>query len=124
MPAEKSLAASILTCSCPRCRKGKLFLHRNPYNLAKVGKMPPKCSVCGQDFVIEPGFFFGAAYVSYAINAGLMIASFLILFFGFGLKSSQFVPIIVGIFLVLTPLVFRLSRSVWIHVFVKKEGAS
>ena len=85
--------------------------------------MPPECPVCGQDFVIEPGFYFGAAYVSYAINAGLLIASFLILFFGFGLKTGQFVPIIVGIFLVLTPVVFRLARSVWIHVFVKQgEG--
>ena len=41
--AEVSLIKSIITCKCPRCRKGKVFTHKNPYH-RKFGKIEKKCS--------------------------------------------------------------------------------
>ena len=51
---------------CPRCRQGKLYKNPNPFHLKEMVEMNKECPVCKQDFVIEPGFYFGATYVSYA----------------------------------------------------------
>lgn len=34
--------------------------------------MHAQCPKCGQNFIPEPGFYFGAMYFSYAINVALM----------------------------------------------------
>ncbi|MEL6674417.1 MAG: DUF983 domain-containing protein [Bacteroidota bacterium] len=86
--------------------------------------MPPSCEVCGQDFVIEPGFYFGATYVSYGLNVGWLIPSFLLLVPGLGLTYEQYVGVAVVLAILLIPLIFRLSRSIWIHFFVKYDPDS
>ena len=35
--------------------------------------MPAECAVCGEDFARELGFYFGAAYMSYALTVTLWI---------------------------------------------------
>ena len=35
--------------------------------------MPAECAVCGEDFACELGFYFGAAYMSYALTVTLWI---------------------------------------------------
>ena len=36
--------------------------------------MHKECAACGEDFEREPGFYFGAAYVSYALTVALWVA--------------------------------------------------
>lgn len=36
----------------------------------KFMKMNEKCFCCGQSFMPEPGYYFGAMFVSYGLNAG------------------------------------------------------
>ena len=83
--------------------------------------MDKSCPVCGQDFVIEPGFYFGAAYVSYAINVALFAPLFLINIFFLRLSLKTALLVFIPLFLLLTPFIYRLSRSVWLHIFVKKR---
>ena len=64
---------SILNNKCPRCHEGKFFDSANPYNLAKMTSMPDKCPECGQPYEPEPGFYFGAMYVSYALGVALFV---------------------------------------------------
>jgi uncharacterized protein (DUF983 family) len=61
----------ILDTRCPKCRKENMFIHR-ALKLQKMLKMHAKCPKCGQNFIPEPGFYFGAMYFSYAINVALM----------------------------------------------------
>ncbi len=78
--------------------------------------MHKECPVCGQDFQIEPGFYFGASYFSYALNVALIIA-FVAVFFVFFDQYSEWylISIIVGVTVVLIPINFRLSRSLMLH---------
>ncbi|TAE49468.1 MAG: DUF983 domain-containing protein [Bacteroidetes bacterium] len=118
---KKSILKSILTCRCPRCHEGAMFLNANPYNLLQIEKMPPECPACGQDFVIEPGFFFGSTYISYALNVAWMIPSFLLLHFGLGVSLYHYWFFFAVTLLLLAPLIFRLSRSAWMHAFVRSN---
>ena len=112
---------STLELTCPRCRKGKLFPHPNPYNIRQMEKMPDQCPDCGQDFVIEPGFYFGATYVSYALNVAWLIPTFVLIRFGLGLPYSYFVVVMFLLLPVLVPVIFRWSRSIWLRFFVKYD---
>lgn len=72
--SKVSLGVAIATCSCPQCRKGKLFpVSQFSYrNLTGVNKI---CSVCGANLIPEPGFYDGAMYISYAFSVALVITS-------------------------------------------------
>lgn len=92
--------------------------------------MHKKCTQCGQNFEPEPGFYFGAAYVSYALTVALWVALFvaLVVFDSLGLISFSFEedPLFlmgwgIGLLIVLLPLLYRLSRSIWISTFVKYD---
>ena len=64
----------ILRNRCPKCGKGTLFVKPNAYDLRHTAAMHSACESCGEDFAREPGFYFGAAYVSYALTVALWIA--------------------------------------------------
>lgn len=115
---------SILTGSCPRCQNESMYLEKNPYKLKFLFKMKERCSVCGLKYKMEPSFFYGAMYVSYALGVGLAMFLFALAFFVFEVEVFQIFLIIVGGLLVLLPLIGRLSRNIWINFFVRYEGKS
>ena len=94
-------------------------LPRNPYALSKMHK---NCPVCDQPTTLEPGFYFGAAFVSYALNVLWLALSFPVIWFT--VEHTEFNIIIgfIGTILVIFPYTFQLSRSLWLAVFVKYRG--
>ena len=62
-----NLIQSIFKFKCPSRRKGDLFISKNPCRLKHLNEMHERCSHCNLKYSIEPGFFQGAAYVSYAL---------------------------------------------------------
>lgn len=58
-------------CKCPRCRTGQMF-GGGMFSLKQ--KMNKNCPHCGFKFEIEPGFFYVAMFVSYAMNVAEFIA--------------------------------------------------
>ena len=72
---EKRGILNLATCN-PRCREGNMFIYSNPYNLKNFMNMNDKCPVCKQPFDLEPGFYYGTSYVSYAFTIAITIASF------------------------------------------------
>lgn len=109
---------SILTGTCPRCNKESMYVHKNPYLLSKVFDMHERCSHCGFKYKIEPSFFFGAMYVSYGVGIAFGFAAFVISYFLFesGLKTA-FIAI-VSILVIFMPVIMRVSRNIWINIFV------
>ncbi len=115
-------AYSIFFFKCPHCHEGRLFINPNPYALRQLYEMPEACEECGQDFQLEPGFYWGGMYISYVIAAFILFGTFAILLFGLGVEFRMAEIITVVIVLVLWPVLFRLSRSIWINVFVHYQG--
>jgi hypothetical protein len=74
-------------------------------------------------YMIEPSFFYGAMYVSYAFSVAFGVAFFIIsnVFLGTSLVTS-FIVIIIGLIL-LMPFIARLSRNAYINMFVSYDKA-
>lgn len=111
---SKTLA--VLKCKCPQCQSGDMFVYPT-YNLKRFYDMYRSCSVCGLEYEIEPGFFWGAMYVSYALTVIMMLVIGAIVFF-ITKHSSEFwdyiIPIISAVLLT-SPYTYRLSRVLMLH---------
>ena len=65
---------SIFNGTCPQCHEEKMFKSNNPYKLKTIFDMHENCPNCGQKFTPEPGFYYGAMYVSYAFGVAFFVA--------------------------------------------------
>ena len=109
---------SILTGSCPKCHEESMFKNKNPYILSEALSMNEKCSNCGTKYKIEPSFFYGAMYVSYAVCIAFAVAAFVISFFVFKANINVIFMSIIGTLVVFMPVIMRLSRNIWINLFM------
>ena len=80
--------------------------------------MNDTCPECGQRFDIEPGFYIGAMYVSYAFSVFILVAEGLF-FFIFSADPPVWIFAVVGLLsiLILHPFIFRYSRVLYLHLF-------
>ena len=108
---------SVLHNKCPKCHEGDFFVNPGPFKFKNNLKIYEKCSNCNLKYMLEPSFFYGAMYVSYALTVALAIFIFVINYLlGFGLITS-FISIVVALILFL-PITMRLSRILYINMFV------
>lgn len=115
--ASATLIGALWHGKCPRCRKGDVFPHRLT-RLSKFSVMNLECPHCGATFLPEPGFYFGAMFISYAFNVGIFIACGLFLYLAFDHPSDYVYVLVIALAaLVLTPLNYRISRILWLHWF-------
>lgn len=118
--SQRSVLSSILKLRCPKCRKGHLFQSGKISKPGSLFAMYPTCGHCHQSFEPEPGFYFGAMFVSYGINTLLFIASWITLTLVYPSYSLfLLLGLLVGIVMLSLPFSFRLSRSIWLALFVR-----
>lgn len=119
-PRNKSLLSSIWNMKCPRCRQGDLY-GTGIFSFEKTFEMNAKCSCCNQNYMPEPGFYWGAMYISYSLFSGFSLALVLPLVFFFDWTINQSLVLLFFIGVVLFMWLFRISRSIWIHIFVRYQ---
>ena len=112
---------SIFKGKCPVCHTGNLYTSKNPYSFSSTLKMPERCPHCDTKFKIEPSFFYGSMYVSYAVGVAIAVATFIIAFFMFDMGRLNTFLAIAGVQLILLPIILRLSRNIWINFFFKYD---
>lgn len=118
----RSFISSAVSQKCPRCRKGELF-YSGTYDLKNFTKMRDECPVCGQQYMLEPSFYDGAMYVSYALQVALFVSVFVAIQVLYpDAEVGWYIGGIIGLVVLLYPLIFRLARSFWIHFFVSYKG--
>lgn len=107
----------LLGTKCPCCRHENMFVYPT-WNLKGMLKMHRECPRCGQDFMPEPGFYFGAMYFSYAINVALMV------FFGVAaevlIRPDNVIVLLACILIppvLVAPWNFRISRAMMLYAF-------
>ncbi|MEQ6125217.1 DUF983 domain-containing protein [Pseudotenacibaculum sp. MALMAid0570] len=117
---EKSY--SIIKGKCPQCHEGNFFEFPFTFNPKKITKLHQSCSVCGLKYMIEPSFFYGAMYVNYAITVAISILTFLITKLALDLSMLQSFAAIIIVLILSAPINLRLSRILWINMFVKYKS--
>lgn len=120
---------SILSMRCPRCRRGPMFKDPNAYKklgLKHIFDMHDNCPVCDQKYDMEPGFWYGTGYVSYALAVAVSVASFIAwwVFVGISVDDNRVLWWLVAnaiLLTVLQPWLMRLSRVIYIRFFVSYD---
>ena len=108
---------SILGFKCPVCHEADFFLS-HPYDLSKTGDFHTNCPVCRTKFEREPGFFYGAMYVSYAIGVALFVTVWVALaVLAPGMGALGQALSVVGVLLLGSPYYYALSKIIWANMF-------
>lgn len=117
---------SIFTGTCPVCHSASMYKSGSLYNPYETLSMNDRCPHCDTKFKIEPSFFYGAMYVSYAVGVAIGVAAFIIAYVFIGLDRFYTFLTIVAALIVLLPVILRLSRNIWINFFLTfdKEKAT
>ena len=113
---------SVLNGKCPHCHEGDFFLS-HPYDLKKMGDTYDNCPVCSVTYNPEPGFYFGAMYISYALGTAMMVTVWVVLII---LSIEvELLHKIIGIsivWLLLSPLIHSLSKIIWANIFMQYKS--
>ena len=106
-----------------------MFKDSNPYrklSLKHIFDMHDNCPVCGQKYDLEPGFWYGTGYVSYALAVALSVTTFIAWYVLIGISTDDnriFYWLIFNAvaLVVLQPWLMRLSRVIYIRFFVSYD---
>jgi uncharacterized protein (DUF983 family) len=91
---------------CPNCGGDRLF--------SSFVRMNEKCSTCGLKYEREPGYFWGATYISYGWTAGTMTFAYLVLHIFLEYSNAYVLPPLLA-YIVLFPIFFhRYARALWL----------
>jgi len=115
---EPSKGLAIFKAKCPQCQSGKMF-KKSALKLNGFTEMFDTCNVCGLTFEVEPGFFWGAMYVSYGITTGMMLIVGALVFI-LSNHEARFWGYIIPIFLAMfssIPFTYRYSRVLMLYYF-------
>jgi uncharacterized protein (DUF983 family) len=111
----KNALYSIVAMKCPRCREGDQF--RTPFSKLKIYDMYERCPHCGLKYEQEPGFWWGAMYIGYALSSGALLITGVLCMAVFQLALWQTYLVILGVFSIGFLYNARLSRSIWLHLY-------
>ena len=115
--ADPSKLNAMINARCPHCHEGRLFKYKW-WNLLNFAQMHDNCPQCDVRYEVEPGFFYGAMYISYAFTVGIMLIGGLIVFNFFNDPPAMGYVVPITIFsLVMVPFNFRTARVIFIHLF-------
>lgn len=106
---------SALHAKCPKCRTGNMFAN-GMYHFGGQ-KMHEKCPHCGFHFEIEPGYFYVAMFVSYAMNIAEMVTLAVGIYLLTGNLESPwlYITVLLGTAFALAPFNFRYSRVILLY---------
>jgi uncharacterized protein (DUF983 family) len=116
---------SIFRLKCPHCHEGEFFVSRNPYDLARVGDLLERCPVCDRKYSPEPGFFFGAMYVSYALGVAMFVTVYIATAVLYpSAPMWLYITLILGSLFLFGPVLYVLSKSIWANLFFSYKGVA
>ncbi len=118
-PVRTSKIKAVIAAKCPKCRVGQMYTG-NTYGF-KRQRMNEVCPHCGFRFEIEPGYFYAAMYVSYALSVGQVIVAGLVTY---QLTQSEspwlYLGVLMATILLFAPFNFRYSRLILLHYLTPK----
>ena len=102
---------------CPKCHKGQVFNTKNLLSF-RPAAMQENCPHCHHNFSKEPGFYWGAMYVSYGL-ATLEMAVVYAICMTLGANAVDVKNLVVSILvvLILFQFNFRMARLIWLYLF-------
>ena len=114
MKKPPSAFKSLVAQKCPQCRTSHIFLH-NTFS-SRFLKMHKHCPNCQLNLNPEPGFYWGAMYISYGFSAGIAIVVSLLTYFFLGNPVMEYyIVAVLAVNLALFPAMIRYSRLIMLY---------
>ena len=113
-------AYSIFNIKCPRCHESDMF-PTSSYSFDRPFDMKERCDKCNEDFFPEPGYYYGAMFLSYIFTAWFSILFVLFLHWVLDWSTGASFAMLIFILLVFFVYIFRLARSLYINIFVSYD---
>lgn len=123
MFSKGSKSYSIFQLKCPRCHEGETF-ETGSWSFVKPFDMLQRCPKCDLDYFPEPGYYYGAMFISYVWTGwfGLMFAGTFRWGLGWSIDAALWMLII---FMAINYIyIFRISRLMWLNLNVKYDPAA
>ena len=98
---------ALLRFRCPHCLEGAVF--------AGVWQTRQRCPNCGIRFEREDGYFMMSVFIGYVIATALAVPIIVILYLQDASVWAH-VGISTALLAILSPLIFRYSRMIWLHL--------
>ncbi len=113
--AVPSALAAAVQSKCPRCRRGPMF-STSMYGF-KLQKMNDNCPHCNLKFEREPGYFYVAMFISYAMNVIEMLTAAILTYAITGNLESPvlYICVIFPVIFLLSPINYRYSRVILLY---------
>jgi hypothetical protein len=116
---KRSKLSAILNFKCPDCHEGDLF-ETGTWSYNKPFDMPQECPNCKLNFFPEPGFYWGAMFISYIFWGWVCVIIGGIGIILFGLSVNQATLVLLLFSATFFIWLFRISRSIWLHIASRK----
>ncbi len=117
---KRSKLYAMLNHKCAVCHEGDMF-ETGAYSFNKPFEMHKHCPKCNANLEPEPGFYYGAMYVSYILIVFPLLGFTAILRYGFGWSLEGAFGLLIGIGALILVWWFRFSRAVWLNLMVKYD---
>ena len=114
---KSSTLRSACSLRCPKCHEGKMF-YTPSFSFSRPFEMKERCDVCNEDFFPEPGYYYGAMFISYIFTAFFCIGFVMIFHWVLGWSTTASFALLLGILAILFTYIFRFSRVVYISLNV------
>ncbi|OWP64555.1 DUF983 domain-containing protein [Hymenobacter amundsenii] len=80
--------------------------------------MPPACPVCNLNYEPEPGFYWGAMYISFMFSTAIvLVIGFAVYYLLDDPDTWVYILAVATVSLVLTPWSLRYSRTLMLYLF-------
>lgn len=113
-------AYSIAKLKCPRCHEGDMYPTAT-FSFKQPFDMHERCPHCNQNFSPEPGFYYGAMFISY-IWTGFFCLGFVGgLVWGLGVSINMAFLALIAFMALIFVWIFRVSRVMYINMVVHYE---
>ena len=96
-------------------------MFKKPFEFTDPLKMNARCPECDLDFEPEPGFYFGALMVSYAISSWMLLLPALALVLYFDWSVGAAMAFTLAFAAVTYFKVLRISRSIYLHLSMRYD---
>jgi uncharacterized protein (DUF983 family) len=115
-----SKAYGIFYLKCPKCHEGDQF-PTTTFSFQKPFDMHDNCPHCGQNYMPEPGFYYGAMFVSYIFMAWFSIGFIAFFHWVLDWSTATSFALLIGFCAVFFVYIFRLARSLWLNINYKYD---
>jgi len=106
-------AYSIWNMKCPRCHEGDLFKKGGAFY-----EMPDRCPECNQNYMPEPGFYYGSMFISYIFTGFFSLGFAMTFMWVLDWSIGSTFALLIFVLAVFFIWIFKISRSIWINVVI------